>query len=235
MICFFSSQYSFYNILCGKSDCAPLQQAQIDEGLPKKLVVVKFQSLTVAEGPQVKPQRMPDAGCDNNFKRFRKVSAQCCLGNKNMPQTALFAVTKWCCPALLCEHLGNYRTFICTRLNSIWILMSEHGHVRLLVVHGCIDWTADGSSRLTIELYRSMLSAHARPYVAKLRGELFTGVDDSCAAQIAPNHFTATKSQTFGKKAVKAPVKKKKKMHKQNYDPNSKFLTPPRDSTMSRV
>lgn len=47
---------------------------------------------------------------------------------------------------------------------------------------------------MTIEPYRSMLSAHARPYVAKLRGELFT------AQMIHELHSTATKSQTFGKK-----------------------------------
>lgn len=38
----------------------------------------------------------------------------------------------------------------------------------------CIDVPADSSSRMNIELYRSMLCAHARPYVAKLRGESFT-------------------------------------------------------------
>lgn len=85
--------------MCGNKDCAPLQQAEIDEDLPKKLVVVEFRSLTVTEGPKVKPQKMPDASCKKNFKCFRKVSPQCRMDNKNMPRKALSAVKKWCCPA----------------------------------------------------------------------------------------------------------------------------------------
>lgn len=56
--------------------CAPLQEAQIDQDLPKKLVVVEFRTLTLAEAPKVKPLRMPDTSCKKNFKSFRKVSAQ---------------------------------------------------------------------------------------------------------------------------------------------------------------
>lgn len=100
--------------------------------LPKKLVVVEFRSLTVTEGPKVKPQRMPDASCKKNFKGFRKVSPQCGMDNKNMPRNVFSFLS------LLWEHLGNYRTFICTLLNSVWISASRHGHVWLLFVHGCV-------------------------------------------------------------------------------------------------
>ncbi|CAG11895.1 unnamed protein product, partial [Tetraodon nigroviridis] len=49
-------------------------QAEIDENLPKQLVVVEYRSLTVAEGPKEKPQKVPDASCKKNFKSFRKHS-----------------------------------------------------------------------------------------------------------------------------------------------------------------
>uniref|UniRef100_H3DLW9 Nibrin n=1 Tax=Tetraodon nigroviridis TaxID=99883 RepID=H3DLW9_TETNG len=51
-----------------------VQQAEIDENLPKQLVVVEYRSLTVAEGPKEKPQKVPDASCKKNFKSFRKHS-----------------------------------------------------------------------------------------------------------------------------------------------------------------
>lgn len=63
--------------LCLNIDCALLQEAEIDEDLPKKLVVVEFRSLTVAEGPKAQPWRMLDISSNKNFKHFRKVRLQC--------------------------------------------------------------------------------------------------------------------------------------------------------------
>ncbi|XP_059194334.1 nibrin isoform X2 [Centropristis striata] len=50
-----------------------VQESNIDEDLPKKLVLVEFRSLTVTAPPKTKPQRMQN-GCAKNFKRFRKIS-----------------------------------------------------------------------------------------------------------------------------------------------------------------
>uniref|UniRef100_A0A674PMN2 Nibrin n=1 Tax=Takifugu rubripes TaxID=31033 RepID=A0A674PMN2_TAKRU len=49
-----------------------VQEAPIDQDLPKKLVVVEFRTLTLTEAPEVKPLRMPDTSCEKNFKCFRK-------------------------------------------------------------------------------------------------------------------------------------------------------------------
>lgn len=88
-------------------DCAPLQEAQIDQDLPKKLVVVEFRTLTLAEAPKVKPLRMPDTSCMKNFKSFRKVSAQCHVHADNVQRRASSAVQQWCC--LVCSLSVDYR------------------------------------------------------------------------------------------------------------------------------
>lgn len=52
---------------------ALLQETEIDEDLPKKLVLVEFRCLTVDAPPKVKPQKIQEISCTKNFKCFRKV------------------------------------------------------------------------------------------------------------------------------------------------------------------
>lgn len=119
--------YSFYINLFWNIDCAPLQEAQIDQDLPKKLVVVEFRTLTLTEAPKVKPLRMPDTSCKKNFKCFRKVSAHCHVHHDNVQRRASSAVQQWCCPVC---------SFVCRLSTSTWISVSWHRHMLLLIVHG---------------------------------------------------------------------------------------------------
>ncbi|KAI4810620.1 hypothetical protein KUCAC02_013558 [Chaenocephalus aceratus] len=50
-----------------------VQESNIDEDLPKKLVLVEFRSLTVSAVPTTKPQRVQSYSCAKNFKSFRKI------------------------------------------------------------------------------------------------------------------------------------------------------------------
>ncbi|KAF3839761.1 hypothetical protein F7725_018478, partial [Dissostichus mawsoni] len=50
-----------------------VQESNIDEDLPKKLVLVEFRSLTVSAVPTTKPQRALSYSCAKNFKSFRKI------------------------------------------------------------------------------------------------------------------------------------------------------------------
>ncbi|XP_070691325.1 nibrin isoform X2 [Pempheris klunzingeri] len=50
-----------------------VQESNIDEDLPKKLVLVEFRSLTVTAPPKIKPQTMQDISNAKNFKCFRKM------------------------------------------------------------------------------------------------------------------------------------------------------------------
>lgn len=54
----------------------------------------------------------------------------------------------------------------------------------------CIDVAAESSSGMNIELYRSMLSAHAKAVCRKLRGVIHNA-DDSWAAKKAPDCFNS--------------------------------------------
>lgn len=73
------------------------QETEIDEDLPKKLVVVEFRSLTVTEGPKVKPLRTPDTSSQKNFKCFCKVRTQCAARTRSgklimvQPSLGIFA------------------------------------------------------------------------------------------------------------------------------------------------
>ncbi|XP_054477410.1 nibrin [Anoplopoma fimbria] len=50
-----------------------VQVSNIDEDIPKKLVLVEFRSLTLTAPPKTKPQRMQNNGYAKNFKCFRKI------------------------------------------------------------------------------------------------------------------------------------------------------------------
>ncbi|XP_060937482.1 nibrin [Limanda limanda] len=49
-----------------------VQESRVEEGLPKKLVLVEFRSLTMSTLPKMKPKQMLSNGCAKNFKCFRK-------------------------------------------------------------------------------------------------------------------------------------------------------------------
>ncbi|KAM9309076.1 nibrin isoform 2-T2 [Pholidichthys leucotaenia] len=49
-----------------------VQESNIDEALPKNLLLVEFRSLTVAAPPKSKPKPMQENGYTTNFKCFRK-------------------------------------------------------------------------------------------------------------------------------------------------------------------
>ncbi|XP_051920453.1 nibrin isoform X2 [Hippocampus zosterae] len=49
------------------------QKTELDEDLPKQLILVEFRSLTVNALPKTKPQQVHANGFAKNFKRFRKV------------------------------------------------------------------------------------------------------------------------------------------------------------------
>lgn len=53
-----------------------IQESKIEEDLPKKLVLVKFRSLTVTAPPKKAPQQTLNNGYAKNFKCFRKVHVQ---------------------------------------------------------------------------------------------------------------------------------------------------------------
>ncbi|CAB1459814.1 unnamed protein product [Pleuronectes platessa] len=52
-----------------------VQVSRVDEGLPKKLLLVEFRSLTMSAPPRIKPKQMLSNGCAKNSKCFRKSQA----------------------------------------------------------------------------------------------------------------------------------------------------------------
>ncbi|KAM9723169.1 nibrin [Menidia menidia] len=61
-----------------------VQESKIDEGLPQKLVLVEFRSLTVSAPPKTTPKQMPENGKAKNFKCFRKKRIQGADGFPNI-------------------------------------------------------------------------------------------------------------------------------------------------------
>lgn len=73
----FYKEYQLFTWWKLNSCFAVFQVSNIDEDLPKKLVLVEFRSLTVSASPKNKPKQTPGNVNAKNFKCFRKVRRQC--------------------------------------------------------------------------------------------------------------------------------------------------------------
>ncbi|XP_073341617.1 nibrin isoform X2 [Pagrus major] len=61
-----------------------VQESNIDEDLPQKLVLVEFRSLTVTAAPKAKTQKVQNISNGKNFKCFRKLSVPGAKGSPNV-------------------------------------------------------------------------------------------------------------------------------------------------------
>lgn len=96
-----------------------LQESNMDEDLPQKLVTVEFRSLTVTAAPKAKTQKAQNTNNGKNFKCFRKVRLQCNL------QWMLKDVVEIFCPPLKRNCLFSFNL---QQLKFPWHLKGQNVH-----------------------------------------------------------------------------------------------------------